>query len=93
MHPGPTNPWSESNSPSLRQTQGDSHLSEYLGEQAFHRTGLGTGHDHAGLATKIVQLEQQVLDLKHLLEERDEEIAAARKAHRQHMADINRRRE
>jgi hypothetical protein len=69
------------------------HLSEYLGEQAFHRTGLGAGQDHAGLETKIVQLEQQVLDMKHLLEERDEELAAAREAHRQFMADINRRRE
>ena len=68
------------------------HLSEYLGEQALHRTGLG-GQDHAGLGTKIVQLEQQVLDMKHLLEERDDELAAARETHRQFMADINRRRE
>ena len=51
------------------------------------------GQDHAGLETKIVRLEQQVLDMKHLLEERDEELAAAREAHRQFMADINRRRE
>jgi len=69
------------------------HLSEYLGEQAFHRTGLGSGHDHARLETTIVQLEQQVLDLKHLLEERDEELAAAWEAHRQFTADINRRRD
>lgn len=69
------------------------HLSEYLGEQAFHRTGLGAGQHHAGLETKMVQLEQQILDMKHLLEERDEELAAARGAHRQFMADINRRRE
>ncbi len=69
------------------------HLSEYLGEQAFHRTGLGAGQDHTNLEAAIVQLEQQVLDLKHLLEERDEELAAARKAHRQYMANTNRRRE
>jgi hypothetical protein len=31
--------------------------------------------------------------MKHLLEERDQELAAAREAHRQFMADINRHRE
>lgn len=67
------------------------HLSEYLGEQAFHRTGLGAGQNHAGLETKIAQLEHQILDMKNLLEERDEELAAAREAHRHFMADINRR--
>jgi Family of unknown function (DUF6262) len=69
------------------------HLSEYTGEQAFHRTGLGAGQDHAGLENRLVELEQEVLDMKHLLKERDGELAAAREAHRQFEADINRRRE
>lgn len=68
----------------------ESRLSELLGEQTFARTGLGAARDHATLEARIEQLQQQTLDHQRTLEERDEELAAAREAHRRLMTEINR---
>jgi len=65
-------------------------LAELLGEQAFQRSGLGAPPDTAALQARVEQLQQQVLDLQRALEERDEELAAAREAHRRLMAEVNR---
>jgi hypothetical protein len=53
-------------------------LSEALGDQAWRESGLGAPADIDALSQKITHLEQQVLDLKLQLEERDEDLAAAR---------------
>jgi hypothetical protein len=42
------------------------------------------------LEQQVIQLEQQVFDLQRALAERNEELAAAREAHRRLMAEINR---
>lgn len=68
----------------------ESRLSELLGEQTFARTGLGAARDHAALEAKITELQQQALDHRQALEEHDEELAAAREAHRRLMTEINR---
>jgi hypothetical protein len=65
-------------------------LAELLGEQAFQRSGLGAPSDIAALQARVEQLQQQVLDLQRTLGERDEELAAAREAHRRLMAEVNR---
>lgn len=65
-------------------------LADLLGEAAFQRSGLGAPADTAALQAQAGQLEQQVLDLRRLLEERDEELAAAREANRRLMAELNR---
>ncbi len=65
-------------------------LSELLGEQAFARTGLGAARDHSALQNQIGQLEHQLRETGRRLEERDEELAAAREAHRRLMTATNR---
>ena len=64
-------------------------LSEALGDQAWRESGLGAPADIDALTQKITHLEQQVLDLKLQLEERDEDLAAARAASRELMTRLN----
>jgi transposase-like protein len=61
-------------------------LSGALGEQAWHESGLAAPAD---LANEISQLQQQVIDLRLQLEERDQDLAAARSANRELMAQLN----
>ncbi len=64
-------------------------LSEALGDQAWRESGLGAPADIDALNHKIAQLDQQVIDLRLQLEERDSELAAARAANRELMARLN----
>ena len=64
-------------------------LSEALGEQAWHQSGLSTPADPGHLAQENSQLQQQVIDLRLQLEERDQDLAAARSANRELMARLN----
>ncbi|MFD0204252.1 MULTISPECIES: DUF6262 family protein [Saccharothrix] len=65
-------------------------LSELLGQQAFERSGLGAATSTAALQAEIDQQRQIVLDLTRALEERDEELAAARETNRRLMTELNR---
>ncbi|WP_182357231.1 hypothetical protein [Tomitella gaofuii] len=53
-------------------------LSEALGERLWQETGLGAPQDVDELQQRIVQLEQQTLDLRLQLAERDQDLAANR---------------
>jgi hypothetical protein len=64
-------------------------LSDALGEQAWRQSGLGAPADIDALTGKITSLEQQVIDLSMQLDERDQDLAAARAANRELMAQIN----
>ena len=64
-------------------------LSELLGAQISQRTGLGPPAGTAALRDEADSLRQQTLDLRQALEERDEELAAAREASRRMMAQLN----
>jgi hypothetical protein len=64
-------------------------LSEALGEQTWRESGLGAPADIDALNQKIAHLEQQVIDLRLQVEERDEDLAAARATNRELMARIN----
>jgi hypothetical protein len=64
-------------------------LSEALGEQAWHESGLSTPADPGSLAQENSHLQQQVIDLRLQLEERDQDLAAARSANRELMAQLN----
>jgi hypothetical protein len=64
-------------------------LSDALGEQAWRQSGLGAPADIDALTGKITSLEQQVIDLRTQLDERDQDLAAARSANRELMAQIN----
>jgi hypothetical protein len=72
-----------------RIQQLEKRLSEALGDQAWHESGLGAPADIDTLNHKITDLEQQAADLRLQLEERDEELAAARAANRELMAQLN----
>ncbi|MFN2497143.1 MAG: DUF6262 family protein [Pseudonocardiaceae bacterium] len=64
-------------------------LSEALGERAWRESGLGTPADIDALNQQITHLEQQTIDLRLQLEERDHDLAAARATNRELMTRIN----
>ncbi|MER6947433.1 DUF6262 family protein [Nonomuraea sp. NPDC000554] len=72
-----------------RAQQLEKRLSEALGEQVWRESGLGTPTDVDTLNDKITHLEQQVVDLRLQLEERDEDLSAARATNRELMAQLN----
>ena len=72
-----------------RVRQLEKRLSEALGEQAWHESGLGAPADIDALNQKITHLEQQAIDLRLQLDERDQDLAAARAANRELMAQLN----
>jgi cell division protein FtsB len=65
-------------------------LSDLLGEQTHHRSGLGAPPATAAIEQELEELRQRNLDLQRTLEERDEELGAIREAYRRLMADRNR---
>jgi Family of unknown function (DUF6262) len=72
-----------------RVQQLEKRLSEALGEQAWRESGLGTPADIDALNQKISQMGQQIIDLRLQLEEQGEDLAAARAANRELMAQLN----
>lgn len=72
-----------------RTHQLETRLSDLLGEQAWRATGLGAPTDIDQLQQHIVTLEQQVVDLRLQLEERDQDLTAARAANRELMTQLN----
>jgi hypothetical protein len=72
-----------------RIQQLEKRLSEVLGEQAWRESGLGAPAGIDTLSQKITHLEQQAIDLRLQVEERDSELAAARAANRELMAQLN----
>ncbi|MET9030459.1 DUF6262 family protein [Nocardia sp. NPDC004168] len=66
-------------------------LSELLGEHAWRESGLGAPADIDQLQRQIVTLEQQLAQLLAQLEERDQELSAARAANRELFANMNKR--
>lgn len=72
-----------------RVRQLEKRLSEALGEQAWRESGLGTPADIDALSKKITHLEQQAIDLRLQLEQRDEDLTAARAANRELMTQLN----
>jgi hypothetical protein len=72
-----------------RVQQLEKRLSEALGEQAWRESGLGTPADIDALSQKITHLEQQAIDLRLQLEQRDEDLTAARAANRELMTQLN----
>jgi cell division protein FtsB len=67
----------------------ETRLSALLGEQAWRESGLSTPDDIDQLKQQIVTLEQQLADLRLQLEERDQDLTAARAANRELMTRIN----
>lgn len=57
-------------------------LAEVLGEELFRASGIGRTDDSEALHARVSQLEQQVLDLRQELEERTDDLDAARAANR-----------
>jgi Family of unknown function (DUF6262) len=74
---------------STRVRQLEQRLSDALGEQAWRESGLGAPADIDALGQKITHLEQQAADLRLQLEERGDELAAARAANRELLTRLN----
>lgn len=64
-------------------------LSSLLGEHAWRESGLGTPDDLDELKQQNADLEQRIVDLRLQLDERDQDLAAARSANRELMARLN----
>jgi len=64
-------------------------LSEALGEHTWRESGLGAPADIDALHQRITRLEQHNLDLQQQLDERNDDLAAARAANRELMARLN----
>jgi len=65
-------------------------LSELLGQHAVDRSGLGAPASTAALHTDFEAERETVVNLRRALEERDEELAAARETNRRPMNQLNR---
>lgn len=72
-----------------RVHQLEKRLSEALGEQTWRESGLGAPIDIDKLQQQIITLEQQVIDLRLQLEERDQDLNAARNANRELITRLN----
>ena len=72
-----------------RVRQLEQRLSQLLGEQTWRESGLGAPDDVDELKQRIVHLEQQAVDLRLQLEERDQDLTAARAANRELMTQLN----
>ena len=72
-----------------RIRQLEQRLSDELGQQTWQESGLGAPADIDALNQKITHYEQQAADLRLQLENRDNELAAARAANRELMTRLN----
>jgi hypothetical protein len=72
-----------------RVQQLETRLSQLLGEQAWHESGLGAPDDIDQLKQRIVTLEQHTVDLRLQLDERVQDLDAARAANRELMTRLN----
>ena len=72
-----------------RVQQLERRLSSLLGEHAWQESGLGAPDDIDELKQQNTTLEQRIIDLRLQLDERDQDLAAARAANRELMAQLN----
>lgn len=84
------NPTVRNSRPSAHLTWLERRLSEALGQAVWEAFGLGAPADVESLTRRIGELEQRILDLRSVLAERGEDLAAARAAKRDSMAQLNR---
>ncbi|MFB0631373.1 DUF6262 family protein [Streptomyces sp. AB3(2024)] len=73
----------------LRVRQLERRLSESLGEQVWRDSGLGASADIDQLQRQITTLHQQVVDLQGQLDERTDDLQAARAANRELTRALN----
>jgi uncharacterized protein YceH (UPF0502 family) len=73
-----------------RITKLEHRLSDALGTALYQASGIGAPDDTARLQHRITELEQQLLDLRQQLEERTDDLTAARAANRELMTELNR---
>lgn len=72
-----------------QNTKLTSRLSEALGDEVLRDSGIGRSDETEQLRTQLSQLEQQILDLRHELEDRNDELTAARATNRDLMSELN----
>jgi hypothetical protein len=66
-------------------------LSEMLSEQVYRASGIGAPDHTADVERHAAALSQRLLDLQHELDDRTDELAAARAANRELMMEFDRR--
>ncbi|MFJ9026159.1 DUF6262 family protein [Streptomyces sp. NPDC102259] len=75
----------------MRVRQLEKRLSQALGEAAWAESGLGAPADTDQLQQRITMLEQNLADIQGQLDERDDELEAARAANRELTRALNQR--
>ncbi|MEV7253876.1 hypothetical protein [Streptomyces cyaneofuscatus] len=63
-------------------------MSETLGQAAWEASGLGAPADVETLTRRVIELEQEIFELRAELNERDEDLAATRTTNRELMAQL-----
>ena len=71
-------------------SQLEKRMSQLLGEQVYRASGIGAPAADEELRQHVNHLNQRVTDLRQALEERTDELAAARAANRELMTLLNR---
>lgn len=71
-------------------TQLRERLSEALGEQVWRESGIGGPDDIEDLLRRSTELEQQLVELRRQLSEKDDDLDAVRATNRELMASLNR---
>lgn len=74
-----------------RVRQLEKRLSQALGEAAWAESGLGAPADADQLQRRVTMLEQNLADIQGQLDERDDELEAARAANRELTRALNQR--
>ena len=72
-----------------RITQLERRLSETIGQETWHESGLGAQDDLSAVQQRVAQFEQEVADLRTQLADRGDELTAARTANRELMVQLN----
>lgn len=72
-----------------RIAQLERRLSETIGQETWHDSGLGAPADIDAVQQRAAQLEQEVADLRAQLADRGDELTAARAANRELMVQLN----
>lgn len=89
LRAGLTNALERNRRLTVRVRQLEKRLSESLGETAWKESGLGASADIDQLQRRITLLEQDVADVRGQLDERTEELEAARAADRELTRALN----
>src|SRR5207244_3723493 len=89
LHADLANAHERNNRLRARVHQLERRLAQAMGEQVWRESGLGAAVDIDTLQRQVAMLEQKVVELNNVMDERNRELTAARAANRELMVRLN----